>query len=283
MSTKQRTNIIYLTTKCNLACAYCYEGNGDEFYEKYPHVFVSNEQIDEFVNEMEIREGSVASSSISFMGGEPSLAYDQLVYFVDRIIASSKKMNKQYHAVFTTNGILLDTPEYYKKFIALLEYSRRNGFYINVEISYDGVGQDLRVFPNGISTKDTVLRVINKLESDGHKFRISCTVSEKNYNVIVEQVILFLESYKNLINVTCSIAFERLDQFLGPDAGFRIRRELKPYMKELYKIYDVPICGLACGACTRCNKENFEGNRYMSPTKGLMLGDEETVGKFEQF
>lgn len=278
----QRTNVIYLTTKCNMACEYCYEGNGDEEYD-VPEVFLTNQQIDEFVDEMEAAEGDIPSSSISFMGGEPTLAFDGLKYIIDRIIKSSKKYGKSYHAVMTTNGILLDNDDYYDKFISLLKYSRDNGFIIDIEISYDGTGHVLRKFRNGVSTQKIVKRVIDKLEKNGERFRISYTVSEKNYLVTIQEVIGFLEIYKNLINISCSIAFARLDKFLGAGAGFKIKDEFKPYMRELYGIYNIPICGLACGPCKRCNADKFDGNRYASPTKGIIIDDAVTEKKFSQF
>lgn len=279
---EQRTNVIYLTTKCNMACEYCYEGNGEEDYD-LKEAFLTNEQIDEFVDEMEKMEGSIPSSSISFMGGEPTLAYDGLSYIIDRIIESTKKLGKTYSAVMTTNGVLLDNESYYTKFINLIRYAKDNGFFIDIEISYDGTGHHLRKFRNGSPTQEIVKRVIDKLERNGERFRISYTVSEQNYLVTIEEVIGFLETYKNLINISCSIAFARLDKFLEPGAGFKIKDEFKPYMKELYGIYNIPICGLSCGPCRRCKTATFRGNRYASPTKGIMIADAVTSKKFNQF
>lgn len=283
----QKTNILYLTTRCNLECIYCYESkkrNSPEF----EHFAVTEEQIDEFVARLEEDEGEVKSSTIVIMGGEPTLAMDELRYLIDAIIASSRKMDKQYFASFTTNGVLLNNSKFYDELLALFEYSGLNDFHITLEISYDGIGQEMRPFPNGESSRDVVESVLHKLNDQNYPFKLSYTVSEKNYDKLYDEAIYFFENYPSLNKISFSFAFERLDQHLGQNFGFKLKDAYRPIMRKLYLYYRKPICGIACASgkeagCEECNKGNFDGNRYLSPTMGILEKDKFTEDNFGQF
>ena len=285
---KQKTNIIYLTTRCNLECEYCYESNKRN-QPDFKHYSVTKQQIDDFVEELEITEGNVKSTTIVIMGGEPTLAIDELEYLIQSLIKSSKKMDKQYYATFTTNGVLLNNDEFYKKLLGIFSESSKKGFGLELEISYDGIGQDLRPFPNGMDSREIVEGVISKLSNDKFPFRISYTVSEKNWDKLVEETIRIFEKYPTCTKVSLSFAFERIDQFLGDGVGFLLKDEYRPVMRKLYEIYGKPICGVACRGedhdygCTECDKSTFDGNRYLSPTKGILTKEKYTEDVFGQF
>jgi len=283
----QKTNIIYLTTKCNLECEYCYESHKRN-QPDFQHFTVTEKQIDEFIKELEENEGDIQSSTIVIMGGDPSLAVPELEYLINAVLVSTVKMGKKYYATFTTNGVLLNNDKYYDNLLGILDKSTRDGFKLDLEISYDGIGQELRQYPNGKSSRTEVENVLDKLTRDKYDFCISYTVSEKNYDKLVEEAIKIFEIYPTCINLSYSFAFERIDNHLGPNVGFQIKDEYMPVMRDLYKIYGIPICGLACGhgkdyGCMDCDKSTFDGNRYLSPTKGILTKDQYTEDQFSQF
>ena len=283
----QKTNIIYLTTKCNLECEYCYESHKRN-QPDFKHYTVTEEQIDEFIAELEENEGDIQSTTIVIMGGDPSLAVPELKYLINAVIKSSKKMNKQYYATFTTNGVLLNNSEYYDQLLKILNDAEKDGFTLKLEISYDGIGQELRKYPNGQSSQKEVENVLARLKNEERPFRISYTVSEKNYDKLVEEAVRIFETYPTCDKLSFSFAFERIDMHLGGGVGFQIKDEYKPIMRELYKVYGIPICGLACGegqeyGCLECDKSTFDGNRYLSPTKGILTKEKYTEDNFSQF
>ena len=71
------TGLICCTLDCNLACSYCYEGNGEK--HEYPKLDVINHEflcgitkIDKFIDELyEYNENGV--TTIIWHGGEPTL------------------------------------------------------------------------------------------------------------------------------------------------------------------------------------------------------------------
>jgi len=282
----QRTNILYLTTDCNLDCTYCYEANKRN-QEGFVHFELTEAQIDEYVEEIERTEGTVKSSTVVIMGGEPTMAHAQIEYVIEKMIQSAKKLNKGYYCTFTTNGIKLGNSAYYKKLMDLFQYANENGFTIIPEISYDGkYGQKNRVFPNGTDSTEIVKGVVHKLNKDGIKFDISAVVTDLNHDKLIEETIRFFETYKNSLNkLTYSFAHQELDTAFGLGYSRQIMKEYRPYMVQLFKKYNIPICPLTCGAdaCTRCEKGNFIGNRYLSPTLGILTKDQHTEEAFSQF
>lgn len=278
---EQMTNIIYLTTKCNLDCSYCYEANKRKA-PGFKHFNVTTEQIDEFVKELEEREGQVPQSTIVIMGGEPTLAINELEYLIEKIIESTKKMGKLYFAKFTTNGIMLNIPKFYKKFWDLVEYSTNNGFRISLEISYDGLGQCERKTVSGDSSIDLVESAITKVDQDGKYYCISYTVHEKNWWLLAEDAIRIFERFPNVDRLSFSIAYQMLDN-VKPGLGVAIYKEYTPIFRQIFEHYKKPICAFVCKECGICDKGNFTGNRYCSPTKGIMTAKKRTEHEFDQF
>jgi len=280
----QRTNILYMTTDCNLDCTYCYEA--EKRHQKgFEHFKLTFQQIDDYVATLEENERDVKSSTVVIMGGEPTLAHEEIEYTVEKIIESSKRLNKNYFCTFTTNAIKMGNSAYFKKLTDLFKYSTENGFKITPEISYDGkYGQKNRIFPNGTDSTDIVLGVCQKLDREGIEFDISAVVSELNHDKLVEETIRFNEMFTNSLNkITWSFAFQALDDAFGVGYTRKIMKEYRPYMLELYKKYGRPVCPLCCGVCTRCHKGNFIGNSYLSPTKDIIYKAQHTEEAFNQF
>jgi sulfatase maturation enzyme AslB (radical SAM superfamily) len=278
----QMTNVIYLTTDCNLDCEYCYEANKRKA-EGFVHFTLTEQQIDEFIVEIEKREGDAKCSTIVLMGGEPTMAMGAMKYFVEQCIESGKRLNKLYHAKITSNGLNLLSDKFYKEFFELLRSKEDyHHFGFTLEISYDGVGHDRRKKLNGKSSKEQIEQVLEKLNKDKIPFHISYTVHEENWDKLHEDAIRIFEKYPAVERIQFSIAFQMLDNVkLG--LGMTLRQEYKPIMKEIYAHYGKPVCAFVCGECKQCDKSNYTGNRYLSPTKGIMTAKKRTEKQFDQF
>lgn len=272
----QRTNVIYLNTDCNLRCEYCYEGDSRKGLSDQVHL--TSEGIDSFLKEISDREKNLVST-IVIMGGEPFLRFDLVEYIVNKCI----KTSKGWGIALVTNGTLF-TPKILDKFKHLLESCKLSKTFLSLEISYDGSGQHRRKWPDGSSSRDVVENCIDNLSNNNIPFKISYVVHRDNYkNVIIDAIRIF-ERWPSLQRFLVGFAFEDLDKALNSQmVGQRIRDELTPYFKELYKIYKKPICGLLCDVCGLCKRENFSGNSYLSPTTGISYDVKETKHKFHQF
>ena len=276
---QQRTNIIYLTTACNLRCEYCYEKNSREGLED--QINLTTDQIDSFFDEILEREKDVKSSSIVIMGGEPFLRFNLIKYIVAKTVQLSQK---SWGILLTTNATLFND-----KIIKDLKYlmdlcDRSQNVVFSLEISYDGSGQEKRKWPDGSSSRQIVENAIDSISSNNIPFRISYVVQDLNYNNVVEDIITILERWKGIRRISIGYAYLLLDEKLkGQRIADSIRKRLIPYLIQVFKIYNVPICDHVCMICGKCKKSNFVGNSYLSPSTGISYDDKSTEHAFSQF
>jgi sulfatase maturation enzyme AslB (radical SAM superfamily) len=276
---EQRTNIIYLTTACNLRCEYCYEKDSREGLPDQINLTI--EDIDKFLDEITQREVNQIST-IVIMGGEPFLRFDLVKYIVLRTIQIPKK--KGWGISLVTNGTLFSNKiiSEFSHLMKLCERSKKTS--LSLEVSYDGSGHKKRKWPDGSSSKKIVEESMNKLVKYQIPFKISYVIHDLNYTHVIEDIIRILETWSNIKGIMLGYAYQLLDESLGKQyVAKSIRSDLTPYLLEIYKIYKIPICDHVCKLCKICDKSNFVGNSYLSPTTGITYDKKRTEHEFRQF
>lgn len=263
---KQRVNVLYLTTMCNLKCEYCYEQNFRDKNKKTEKL--TTVHIDQFLHEIKNREAGRVSTVV-IMGGEPFLAYPMLCYAL-------KKMSEADHRwgiSITTNGTMTGEIK------SIFKLCKPN-MSLTLEISYDVSGQDSRIYHNGLSSRDIVETLLDDLLIEETPFAISYTIHKGNYKHLLADIIFLCEKYKPT-KISLSPYCQELDDLTGDYKKFMAA--FVPYAEYITKKYSIPICDLSCRVCGKCDKSNFEGNAYMSPTTGLTYQDQSTEKKFDKF
>ena len=112
-----------LTEECNYSCSYCYQKRG----EKKVDVSTVENATDFFLPYL------TDYSNISFTGGEPLLAFDQIKKAVDYIQVKNRTFHKKIHYYITTNGSLINGD--------ILEFL--NQYKFSLVLSFDGFAQDI--------------------------------------------------------------------------------------------------------------------------------------------
>jgi len=147
-------------------------------------------------------------------------------------------------------------------------------------VSWDGSGQHRRRYPSGRSSRKQVEQNLRYLRHIGIDYKISYTVQRDNYQKLLYDMVYILEKLKpNAIKLSFAC------QELG-DAGVdfvSLKKNFVEYAEQLFLSYHVPICDLSCSLCGKCDFSNFEGNHYMSPTKGEIFKDSRTEEQFNSF
>ncbi len=263
---EQRTNVLFLTTKCNLKCDYCYEGSRREKLDEQRDLM--EEDIDIFLDEIAVREKGV-TSTLNIMGGEPYIRFDLLQYAVDRAF----EMDHSFGVSVTTNGTQITgmDPFNIKQFVSKIS---------TLEISWDGSGQDRRIFKTGVSSRPIVNGNLLMLKDNGIPFRISYTAHKDNYKNLLYDMIYIMEKYSPK-EIKISFACQEFSD-LGIDF-MKVKNDFIPYAEYLYMSYNIPICDLSCDECQACDKSNFIGNSYMSPTTGITYEEKRTSKMFDTF
>ena len=151
------TMVLNVTSKCNLACTYCYEYGEDRIVpESGKPRFMSEETARESVDFMLRESGQNEVAHLTFFGGETLLNFKVLQKTLAYARERGEEMGKEIQFSLTTNATLL-RPE-------VIEWLTENR--VGVTISIDGPkdSQDkFRVFKNGMGSYEVVLPKIKEL------------------------------------------------------------------------------------------------------------------------
>ena len=260
---KNKVNVLYITTICDLKCDYCYQ------IDKSSKKTASKEQIKEFFDEIAKREHGLISTVV-LMGGEPFIAMKR----TEEALDYANSLDHQFAISLVTNGtmIMMYDKVYYEKLMKQI---------CTLEISYDGSGQDRRIHDfTGISSRPTVEKNLRYLKEIGIPFKISYTVHKDNVNSLLRDMVYIMEVFKPW-QIKWSIACQELSD-MGID-WVKLKKDFYPYAEYLFNKYGIAICDVSCPVCNKCVKDNFEGNAYLSPTKGILYDETQTQKVFDNF
>ena len=273
-TSNKKTNVIYLTTKCNMNCSYCYEKEVRE-KENFIHKDLTIEDINVFLKEIEIRENSY-NSTIVIMGGEPFLKFNLIEYIIEYCKKSQKPFG--WGISIVTNGTLLnhENISYLQKNLK----DNQSNCVVSLEVSYDGIGHSRRIFSNGYPTKELVEKNLALLNTYNFPFSISYTVHIQNHLYVKQDIMRCIKKYSNLDKFILSFAqteFEKIGINLQ-----EYKKELLPFCELFYTKYNIPTCGAGCEFCDRCTKIE-QNNSYLSPCKNIFEQPKYTLSNFKGF
>ncbi|MGQ0641694.1 MAG: quinohemoprotein amine dehydrogenase maturation protein [Gemmatimonadaceae bacterium] len=174
------TLVLNVTSKCNLACTYCYEYGEDRVVEpsKKPR-FMTEETARQSVDFMFAEAGEQKAVHLTFFGGETLLNYkvlrSALAYARDRATALGKEVDVS----LTTNATLLRDE--------IIDWIVDNDVGVTVSIDGDREQQNRhRVFHNGKGSYDVIRPHIESLLKKHHRRPVGArvTLTHDNLDVI---------------------------------------------------------------------------------------------------
>jgi len=175
------TYTIYLTSKCNCNCKYCYLLSGKL---KLNEDNYTQDSINCLLNKIIEKDRNF---NIEFLGGEPTLEYKKIIDTVE-YLENIPEVNVNSY-IITTNGTFLP--------IELIDFIKKNPKII-YQISIDGTKyfNQLRTLKTGENTFDLVTEnikklKINKVEKD--QIRIHITLHPYNISGLYESIVKFID------------------------------------------------------------------------------------------
>lgn len=178
---------LWVTTKCNLNCSYCYEGVDKK------QLFISKETIDNVILHIEnyFTHNDDNEIIIEFHGGEPLLNYDAITYCVNEIKRTFSK--KRFLFGITTNATLLTE--------AQAQFLAENMTY-NLSVSIDGSKEThdkCRVFHDGKGTFDIVRDKCELLLQKAQGARARMTVIPSEVGMVYENCMTLVDiGFRNI-------------------------------------------------------------------------------------
>ncbi len=203
---------------CNLACRYCFAGQGEYQGDRAIMSYEVGKQALDFLIE---HSGSRRNLEVDFFGGEPLMNWDVVKRLVEYGRSQEKEHDKNFRFTITTNGILLNDE--------IVEFMNKE--MSNVVLSIDGrreVNDHMRPTRNGNgSSYDIILPKYKKFAKlRGNKeYYVRGTFTHNNLDFAKDVLHLADEGFKE-------ISIEPVVSLLNEP--YAIREEDVPYLLEQY-------------------------------------------------
>ncbi len=199
---------IHIAHDCNLACRYCFAGEGEYRGDRSLMSFEVGKKALDFLVE---NSGNRRNLEVDFFGGEPLLNFD----VVKRMVAYGRELererDKHFRFTLTTNGVLLNDE--------IIEFVNRE--MDNVVLSVDGrreVHDRMRPFRNGAGSYDRIIDWFKKVAESRNqtKYYVRGTFTHYNLDFVRDVLSLADEGFRQ-ISVEPVVA--------GPEEPYAIREE----------------------------------------------------------
>lgn len=264
---KTAVNVLYFTSRCNFRCTYCYEHLDD-----CKQFDTSREQLVKTVTEIINREPEDQQTLIVLFGGEVTLRWNEAKY----IMNYASMLKKDVFFNICTNGYRFIKDEFIKDYMNTNAYKTHK---CSLDISFDGIGNYMRVLKNGKDSTNTIIEVFKKLASYGVPFRIRYTVHKGNINHHFEDIMLISKTFKpqRIVTAYTYALLDENDLAIARDASIRFADEFASGNLT------IPVCSHCCSICRQCTRTK-EFNAYYGEN-GMVLRSlaGENAKKFDHF
>lgn len=126
---------LYLTSKCNLQCKYCYIEKHQDFLNK-TDISIAGNLLSYWNQVLNFNENiKYTLQSLTFWGGEPFLEFDRIYSVVPFFLKECKFLNTFY---FFTNFTIKNEVNKLQQFINFLQDNYKRKFIIDLQLSIDG-------------------------------------------------------------------------------------------------------------------------------------------------
>ena len=208
---------LHIAHDCNLACRYCFAGEGEYQGDRSLMSYEVGKQALDFLIQ---NSGNRRNLEVDFFGGEPLMNFQVVKDLVAYGREQEKLYNKKFRFTLTTNGVLLNDE--------VMEFVNREMG--NVVLSIDGrpqVHDKMRPFRNGRGSYDFIIDKFKKLADsrDQKNYYVRGTFTHENLD--------FSEDVKHLAD----LGFEQISVepvVSLPDEPYAIKEEDLPILKEEY-------------------------------------------------
>lgn len=219
--TKRQTVVkalcLHIAHDCNLACRYCFAGEGEYHGKRALMSFEVGKKALDFLVE---NSGNRVNLEVDFFGGEPLMNWEVVKRLVEYGRSLEKDHNKKFRFTLTTNGVLLNRE--------ILEYVNRE--MSNVVLSIDGrkeIHDRMRPFRGGQGSYDLIVP----------KFQETAESREQmNYYVRGTFTRNNLDFSKDVLHLA-DLGFRQISVepvVAGPEEDYALREEDIPKLKEEY-------------------------------------------------
>ena len=139
---------LHVAHSCNLACSYCFAGQGKYHGKDALMSFETGKRAFDFLIE---NSGTRRNLEVDFFGGEPLLNWEVVKQLVEYARSIEKEKNKNFRFTLTTNGVLIDDEviDFCNKEMSniVLSLDGRKDVHDRFRVDYAGKGSYDKILP----------------------------------------------------------------------------------------------------------------------------------------
>lgn len=209
---------LHIAHDCNLACKYCFAGEGEYSGDRSLMSFEVGKQALDFLI---ANSGTRKNLEVDFFGGEPLMNFEVVKQLVAYAREQEKLHNKNFRFTLTTNGVLLDEE--------VMDFANKEMY--NVVLSLDGrkeTNDRMRVSRSGKGSYDLILPKFKEMVKRRGDKEYYIRGTYTHYNTDFTKDILHM----------ADLGFTKLAMepvVASPDAPYALKEEDLPVLFEQYE------------------------------------------------
>lgn len=209
---------LHIAHDCNLACKYCFAGEGEYCGDRSLMSFEVGKQAFDFLI---ANSGTRKNLEVDFFGGEPLMNFEVVKQLVAYAREQEKIHNKNFRFTLTTNGVLLDEE--------VMDFANKEMY--NVVLSLDGrkeTNDRMRVSRNGKGSYDVILPKFKEMVKRRGDKEYYIRGTYTHYNTDFTKDILHM----------ADLGFTKLAMepvVASPDAPYALKEEDLPTLFDQYE------------------------------------------------
>ena len=209
---------LHIAHDCNLACKYCFAGEGEYCGDRSLMRFEVGKQAFDFLI---ANSGTRKNLEVDFFGGEPLMNFEVVKQLVAYAREQEKIHNKNFRFTLTTNGVLLDEE--------VMDFANKEMY--NVVLSLDGrkeTNDRMRVSRNGKGSYDLILPKFKEMVKRRGDKEYYIRGTYTHYNTDFTKDILHM----------ADLGFTKLAMepvVASPDAPYALKEEDLPVLFDQYE------------------------------------------------
>lgn len=209
---------LHIAHDCNLACKYCFAGEGEYCGDRSLMSFEVGKQAFDFLI---ANSGTRKNLEVDFFGGEPLMNFEVVKQLVAYAREQEKIHNKNFRFTLTTNGVLLDEK--------VMDFANKEMY--NVVLSLDGrkeTNDRMRVSRNGKGSYDLIVPKFKEMVKRRGDKEYYIRGTYTHYNTDFTKDILHM----------ADLGFTKLAMepvVASPDAPYALKEEDLPILFDQYE------------------------------------------------
>lgn len=209
---------LHIAHDCNLACKYCFAGEGEYCGDRSLMSFEVGKQAFDFLI---ANSGTRKNLEVDFFGGEPLMNFEVVKQLVAYAREQEKIHNKNFRFTLTTNGVLLDEE--------VMDFANKEMY--NVVLSLDGrkeTNDKMRVSRNGKGSYDLIVPKFKEMVKRRGDKEYYIRGTYTHYNTDFTKDILHM----------ADLGFTKLAMepvVASPDAPYALKEEDLPTLFDQYE------------------------------------------------